>query len=72
MNGGRKNFTEQFMVQEIIQTRTRHDEFKEILIKFDLRVRGKAAILIIFKKLTIARICPTRVYLKLFRQANFH
>ena len=72
MNGGRKNFTEQFMVQEIIQTRTRHDEFKEILIKFDLRVRGKAAILIIFKKLTIARISPTRVYLKLFRRAHFH
>ena len=46
MNGSGKNFSEQFMVEKIIQTRTRHDEFREILIKFVLRVCAKVPILI--------------------------
>ena len=49
MNGSGKKFSEQFMVQKIIQTRTRHDEFRETLIKFDLRVPVKVAILISLK-----------------------
>ena len=38
------------MVQKAIQTRTSHDEFKEILIKFDLMVRIKAPIFIYLKR----------------------
>ena len=32
------------MVQKIIQTRARHVQFREILTKFDFRVRGKIPI----------------------------
>ena len=38
------------MVQKAIQARTSHDEFKEILIKFDLMVRVKAPIFIYLKR----------------------
>ena len=34
------------MVQTIMETRTRHDEFREISISFDLRVRVEIPILI--------------------------
>ena len=50
MNGNGKKFREQFMVQKInLNIRTRHDEFREILIKFDVRVRVKVPILISLK-----------------------
>ena len=45
MNDSDTKFSKQFMVQKIIYTGTRHDEFREILIKFDLRVRGKVPVL---------------------------
>ena len=51
MNGNGEKFSEQFNVQKIIQIRTRHDEFRKILIKFDLRVRVKVPILIYLKEL---------------------
>ena len=38
------------MVQKAIQTSTSHDEFKEILIKFDLMVRVKAPIFVSLKR----------------------
>ena len=36
-------------VKKIIETGTRHDEFNEILLKFDLRVRGKVSFYISLK-----------------------
>ena len=41
LNGSGKKSSNQFMVQKII---LRHDEFSEMLIKFDLRVRAKVLI----------------------------
>ena len=46
VNGSGRKFIGQFMVQKIIKTRTRDDEFREILIKFGLRVSIKIPILI--------------------------
>ena len=47
-NASGKKFNEQYMFKEIIQTGTRHDEFKEIL-KLDFRVHGKVPFLIPLK-----------------------
>ena len=44
-----KRFSEQYIVKKIIETRTKHDEFREILLKFELRVRGKVPFLISLK-----------------------
>ena len=50
MNGNGKKFSEQFMVKKKKKlTRTRHDELREILIKFYLKVRVKVPILISLK-----------------------
>ena len=50
MNGNGKMFSEQFMVKKKKKiTRTRHDEFREILIKFYLKVRVKVPVLIFLK-----------------------
>ena len=51
--------------------------FMEILLKFDLRVRGKVNIYLniylnIFNRLTLARISPKYVCLNLFGRAHFH
>ena len=40
------------VLKEIIETRTRPDEFREILLKFDLRVCGKVAFLMSLKSLS--------------------
>ena len=54
MNGNGKKFSEQFMVKKKKKkkkklTRTRHGEFREILIKFYLKVRVKVPVLIFLK-----------------------
>ena len=50
MNGNGKKFSEQFMVKKKKKiTRTTHDEFREILIKFYLKVRVKVPVLIFLK-----------------------
>ena len=44
-----KRFSERYMVKKIIETRAKHDESREVLIKFELRVRGKVPFLISLK-----------------------
>ena len=50
MNGNGEKFSEQFMVKKKKKlARTTHDEFREILIKFYLKVRVKVPVLIFLK-----------------------
>ena len=41
VNGSSENPVNSIVVKKIIQTETKHDEFGEILLNFDFRVRGK-------------------------------
>ena len=63
------------VIEKIIQTGMRHDEFWKILLKFDLSVCGKVPVLYIDtskKKLTLSRISSRNIYLNLFGGAHFH
>ena len=51
MNGSGGKSREQYYFKRIIETRTRHDEFRERLLKFELRVCGKVAFLMSLKSL---------------------
>ena len=53
-----KNYVDSVVVKKIIQTETRHDEFRKILLELDLRVRGEFFYNVNIKKLTIAIISP--------------
>ena len=53
-----KNYVDSVVVKKIIQTGTRHDEFRKILLELDLRVRGEFFCNVNIKKLTIAIISP--------------
>ena len=53
-----KNYVDSVVVKKIIQTGTRHDEFRKILLELDLRVRGEFFYNVNIKKLTIAIISP--------------
>ena len=53
-----KNYVDSVVVKKIIQTETRHDEFRKILLELDLRVRGEFFCNVSIKKLTIAIISP--------------
>ena len=41
MNDCGEKFCEQYIVKQIVKKGTRHDEFKEILLKFEFRVRDQ-------------------------------
>ena len=75
-----KNLIKSRVVKKIIPTGTRHDEFREVLPNFELRVHLKVPFLISLTlflislplKLTLAKYSPRNVNLNLFGGALFH
>ena len=45
--------------------------FREILVKFGLKLRGKVLFLNVFREVTLARNSPGNFYSNLFEEAHF-
>ena len=75
-----KNLMKSRVVKKVIPTRTRHDEFREVLPNFELRIHLKAPFLISLTlflislplKLTLAKYSLRNVNLNFFDGPLFH